>query len=145
MPNKEVTFSFEETRPGDPPEGIFTLRFDPNALCDAEEKSGRNLLQCVAAFGLRLAVLDVRAILYGLLLPSFPTVTLKEAGEVLGRDFTTVFKAMQEALGEEHVRGIVKEAAAMLYAEMNEVFAALQGIVETKPAATGGVEGQNAA
>lgn len=74
------------TLDGDPQE--YHLMFDYNAVCDAEAKTGVNLMSCLSGQGLNAN--QTRGLLYACLLPKHPLVTLKEAGELLTKGLPVV-------------------------------------------------------
>ena len=79
---------------GDPQE--YSLMFDYNAVCAAENKTGVNLMSCLSGQGLNAN--QTRGLLYACLLPKHPLVTLEEAGELLTKGFPVVLANLLAAL-----------------------------------------------
>jgi hypothetical protein len=85
---------------GDPQ--TYTLTFDFNAICQAEQETGINLLKPLAGAG--ISATETRALLYALLKPAHPLVLLSEAGELLNKHLPTVLAevgAMLQAAKQE--------------------------------------------
>jgi hypothetical protein len=74
-----------------------TLRFDFNALAEAEAKTGQNLLSAIAAWP-ELSALQARGLLFALLLPAHPKVTVAEAGSLFTEDMEAVVRGIRVAL-----------------------------------------------
>lgn len=75
---------------------VYRLRYDFNAICDAEPAAGVNLLSAIAGNGVDAR--QTRGLLFAMLKPEHPLVTLAEAGELLTRELPTVLDALRLAL-----------------------------------------------
>lgn len=81
---------------GDEPQ-VYTLQFDFNALCDAEEVAGCNLMRAVIG-GAEFTATKARALLFAFLKTAHPKVTLAEAGELFSKDQGVVLTALIKVL-----------------------------------------------
>lgn len=85
-----VKFTLE----GDPQ--VYSLAYDFNAMCEAEEKTGVNIL--AVSEGSDVSARGTRALLFAFLLTGHPMVTKEEAGDLLSRDRSTVSAAIGTVL-----------------------------------------------
>ena len=82
-----------------------TLRFDFNALCEAEDAADTSteaMMKSLAGGSPRLRL--ARALLYGALRHYHPEINLEDAGELFMSDSEVVSKALGEAMQEMSVR-----------------------------------------
>lgn len=74
---------------------IWTLGLDFNAMCSFEEKTGKNAFGVISAFEQgKISALDIRALMWAMLVGDQPDVTLEQAGEIL----TKAPEALKEAI-----------------------------------------------
>lgn len=106
MEQKWVRFKLDPVLATDPPAtpnseaGEFQLCFDVNKVADVEAETGLNLLLPLLG---RMTTAEVRALVCAFLRTSQPLVTLKEAGDLLTRDFDTVSGALNEVFKHVHM------------------------------------------
>lgn len=117
MTSKTVTFQLEGSSK------VYTLSFDFNSVCEAEERSKCNLMTALAAGGISaedqgdgvlyafflraladggISASQIRGLLFALLRPSEPNLTLADAGWLLSQNMPLVLDAMNQAL--KHAR-----------------------------------------
>lgn len=98
---KIVTFMLKD----DPQ--VYSLEFSFNELCDAEKPTGLNLMHALAAGDVTAA--QTRALLYVCLKTHHPIVMLKEAGELLSREYSVVLEALSTVIADWRQRGLAEE------------------------------------
>ena len=89
----------------------YVLTYDFNALCEAEAETGVNLLQAMSDVRSMTAV-QLRAMLYAGLKPANPLVLVKEAGELLTKDYAAVMEALIRLFAVAEVEESEKAEAA---------------------------------
>ena len=77
---------------------VYTLIYDINRICDAEEELGLNLFSAMEAPQFA-TTRQVRGMLYAFLKEAHPTVTLRETGLLISWDSQTVLAALMKLLG----------------------------------------------
>lgn len=76
----------------------WVLALDFNAMCAFEEKTGKNAFGVISAFEQgAINALDLRALMWSLLVVNQPDVTLEEAGVLLTEAPEALKKAMDSA------------------------------------------------
>lgn len=81
----------------------YKLSYDFNVVCDVEEETGCNLLQTLTGSALNSKL--TRGFLYACLKPNHPLVELKEAGDLLTREMSTVLAALGEVMVDARAEG----------------------------------------
>jgi hypothetical protein len=78
---------------------VYTLRLDFNAMCDFEERTGRDAIGVLAdfEFGGKTRISDLRALVHAMLLRHHPDATLALAGDILSQDSTALMEAVKAA------------------------------------------------
>lgn len=89
MDRDTVKFKLE----GDPVE--YVLTYDFNEIVDAEAATGCNLFRAMSG---SMTATEFRALLYACLKTGHPQVLLKEAGDLVSKDRTTVMVALGKVL-----------------------------------------------
>lgn len=79
----------------------YRLALDFNAMVEAEKASGENLLQGAFRLGPGASAAQVRGLLYALLKPWNPKVTLADAGELLTKNMVGTMRAMSLVFGND--------------------------------------------
>lgn len=93
--------------------GDFTLRFDFDAFCQAEEAAGRSFSELLEELSTGKARLGTtRALLWGGFHGHHPEVTLAQVGELLLSDGPALAAAMQKGLTSAFPQAAEKEKAA---------------------------------
>jgi hypothetical protein len=79
----------------------YRMGFDFNVLVDAEKATGENLLEGAARLGAGSSGGQLRGLVYAVLKPHNPRVTLEEAGGLLTKDMPAVMDSLAALFGEE--------------------------------------------
>lgn len=102
MELEKVTFTLEN----DPQ--LYTMVYDFNRVCDAEEMLKENLFHAISN-PVTMTANQCRGLVFAFLLTAHPKVLVSEAGDLLSRDSNVVTKALGKMLGASEAEPEVKK------------------------------------